>query len=57
MIERAAKVTARMSPTVLAALIIAATIGLLLLLGAAPADVAADPTGGASISVEAPALG
>lgn len=57
MIERAAKVTARMSPTVLAALIIAATIGLLLLLGAAPADVAADPTGGASISVEAPTLG
>lgn len=51
MIERAAKVTAKVPPTLLAGLVIAATVGLLLLLGAAPADAAADPSGGASISL------
>ncbi|WP_430331379.1 hypothetical protein [Rhodococcus sp. ACT016] len=57
MIERATKLTVRTPPAVVAALVIAATLGLMVLLGAAPADAAANPTGGASISVEAPTRG
>lgn len=57
MLERATKLTARTPPTALAALVIAMTVGLMLLLGAAPADAAAAPTGGASISVEVPTRG
>jgi len=57
MIERATKLTARTPPAAMAALVIAATLGLMVLLGAAPADAAATSTGGASISVEAPTRG
>ena len=57
MIERATKLTAKTPPTALAALVIALTVGLMLLLGAAPADAAANPPGGASISVEASTRG
>ncbi|MDH6283410.1 hypothetical protein M2284_000432 [Rhodococcus sp. LBL1] len=57
MIERATKLTARTPPAVAATLVIAATVGLMVLLGAAPADAAATPSGGASISIEVPAHG
>ncbi|CAM2783174.1 hypothetical protein RHDE110596_01025 [Prescottella defluvii] len=54
MIERATRLTAKTPPAVAAGLIIAATVGLMVLLGAAPADAAATLSGGTSTSVEAP---
>lgn len=57
MIERATKLTAKTPPAVAATLVIAATVGLMVLLGAAPADAAATPAGGASISIEVPTRG
>ncbi|MGF7121363.1 hypothetical protein DEU38_101172 [Rhodococcus sp. AG1013] len=54
MIERATRLTAKTPPAIAAGLIIGATVGLMVLLGAAPADAAATLSGGTSTSVEAP---
>ncbi|WP_161987384.1 hypothetical protein [Prescottella subtropica] len=52
MIERATKLTAKTPPAALATLVIAATVGLMMLLGAAPADAESTATGAVSISVD-----
>ncbi|WP_305094199.1 hypothetical protein [Prescottella sp. R16] len=52
MIERATKLTAKTPPAALAALVIAATVGLMMLLGAAPADADPTATGTVSISID-----
>lgn len=53
MIAKAARLTAKTPPTVGAVLVIAATVGLMVLLGAAPADAAAATVGGAPVSAGA----
>ena len=55
MIAMATRLTAKTPPAVGAGLVIAATVGLMLLLGAAPADAGAAPVGGAPVSTGAPA--
>ncbi|MFM1723453.1 MULTISPECIES: hypothetical protein [Rhodococcus] len=57
MIAKAAKLTAKTPPAVGAGLVIAATVGLMVLLGAAPADAVAAPPGGAPVSTGAPTPG
>ncbi|QBJ97580.1 hypothetical protein ERC79_17760 [Rhodococcus sp. ABRD24] len=54
MIDRATRMTAKAPPTLGAALVIAATVGLIVLLGAAPADAAAAPVGGSPASAGPP---
>ncbi|MCA1004434.1 hypothetical protein LCL87_01765 [Rhodococcus hoagii] len=54
MIAMAARLTAKTPPAVGAGLVIAATVGLMVLLGAAPADAVAAPVGGAPVSTGAP---
>jgi hypothetical protein len=55
MIAMATRLTAKTPPAVGAGLVIAATVGLMVLLGAAPADAVAAPVGGAPVSTGAPA--